>query len=284
MLNSNAAQNPGQYTATGRTDAWTRLQNIRLERSVLLVLLLIIGAIWSFVFIADVMLAGKTQAFDEAILLAMRAPHDLTNPIGPGWVEEMGRDFTALGGTAVLSLLTLAVVGYLLLIGKPRVAVVLLLATIGALITSSALKYGIDRPRPDLVPHGSIVYTKSFPSGHSMQAAATYLTLAALLARVQRRRRVGAYIIGIAAVATLLVGLSRIYLGVHWPTDVLAGWTAGTVWVLLSWLLVRSLQRRGKVETEDTDTEESSPQAAGRDSTQMRHNPDVDRSQTAPRH
>jgi undecaprenyl-diphosphatase len=112
------------------------------------------------------------------------------------------------------------------------------------------LKYSIDRDRPALVPHGSVVYTASFPSGHSMLAASTYLTMGALLARVQRRRRIKAYILMVAITATLLVGISRVYLGVHWPTDVIAGWTAGTGWALLCWLLARWLQAHGAVENE----------------------------------
>ena len=129
-------------------------------------------------------------------------------------------------------------------------AVLLIVATLGALGLSTLLKNTIDRERPDLVPHHTRVYTASFPSGHSMLAASTFLTMGALLARVQRRKRMKAYILLVAITATLLVGLSRVYLGVHWPTDVLAGWTAGAAWALSCWLLARWLQRRHEVESE----------------------------------
>jgi undecaprenyl-diphosphatase len=115
---------------------------------------------------------------------------------------------------------------------------------------STVLKAAFERPRPDLVPHGSYVSTASFPSGHSMMAAVVYLTLGALLARVEPDRRVKVFILTAAVLLALLVGVSRVYLGVHWPTDVLAGWTVGAGWALLFWLVARALQRRGSVETD----------------------------------
>src|SRR5690606_9934798 len=148
---------------------------------------------------------------------------DLSDPLGPPWLEEVGRDITALGGNAVLILLTLAVLGYLLMDRKPRLALVVLIATLGALCVSQTLKHTIDRDRPDLVPHNSVVYTASFPSGHSMLSASTYLTLGALLAATQRRKRIKMFILFMCTFVTLLVGISRVYLGVHWPSDVVAG-------------------------------------------------------------
>lgn len=220
------------------------------ELSVLLIFFVIISSLWTFVEIAEEVADGDTADFDRMILLSMRNANDLSDPIGPRWVEEIGRDFTALGGNAVLTLLTLAVVGFLMFEGKQRLAVVLIVATMGALAVSTVLKKSYDRDRPDLVPHGSVVYTASFPSGHSMLSASTYLTLGALLAQTQRRKRVKAYILSIAIFATMLVGLSRIYLGVHWPTDVLAGWAAGAGWASICWLLARWLQQKGKIEKE----------------------------------
>ncbi len=225
------------------------------ELSVLIVLFALMGAVWGFVEISDAVVEGGTKSFDHTVLLAMRNPTDLSDPIGPSWVEEMGRDFTALGSVGVLAMVTLAVVGYLLLDGKRRIALVVVVATLGALAASTVLKTGFDRPRPELVPHGMHVYTASFPSGHSMLSASTYLTLGALLARVQRRRRIKAYILLVAIFATLVVGISRVYLGVHWPTDVLGGWTAGAGWALMCWLLARWLQRHGQVEESGEETD-----------------------------
>ncbi|HSC66415.1 MAG TPA: phosphatase PAP2 family protein [Cellvibrio sp.] len=219
------------------------------ELSVLIALFSIMGSLWVFASLTELALEDHPHELDRALLLSMRNPADLSDPLGPGWVEEIGRDFTALGGNAVLILLTIAVIGYLLLDRKPRVVIVVLIATLGALGVSSLLKHTIDRDRPDLVPHGSIVYTASFPSGHSMLAASTYLTLGALLAQLQRRRIIKTYILLVCITITLLVGISRVYLGVHWPTDVLAGWTAGAGWALGCWLLARWLQLHRKIES-----------------------------------
>jgi undecaprenyl-diphosphatase len=219
-----------------------------IELRTLLVLLLVGACSWAFLQIADEVVEGETRAFDTAILLAMRNPLDHSDPIGPGWVEELGRDFTALGGIAILTVLTLAVAGFLWLQGHASTMWFVLVAGAGGLAFSMLFKRGFDRPRPDLVPHEAIVYTASFPSGHSMMAAVTYLTLAVLLARVQPKRRLKVYLLTVACLLTLAVGVSRVYLGVHWPTDVLAGWTAGAAWALLCWLVASWLASRGAME------------------------------------
>ena len=233
----------------GRAKPWP-WPFLRLELVPLIALVLVAGGVWSFAELAEEVREGETRQVDEQILLALREPADRSDPLGPRWLEETGRDFTALGGTAFLALLTFAVSGYLGLAGKRRAAVLVLVAIGGGFLLSSLLKLGFQRPRPDLVPHGVHVYSTSFPSQHSTMAAATYLTLGALLARVQARRRLKAFLLGFALLLTLIVGTSRVYLGVHWPTDVLAGWTAGGIWALLCWLLARWLQRRGQVEGE----------------------------------
>lgn len=218
------------------------------HRGALAVLAAIAGGLWAFIELADEVLEGETHAIDTAILVALRTPGDLSDPLGPGWLEEMLRDFTALGGTGVLTLLTLAVIGFLLVAKAPRAALVVALAIGSGILLSTLLKSGFDRPRPELVPHGSIVYTASFPSGHSMMSATVYLTLAALVSRIVRRRRLRVYLVTTAVVLTLLVGFSRIYLGVHWPTDVLAGWTVGAIWALGASVLMLRLQLRRTIE------------------------------------
>ena len=222
----------------------------RRQLQTLLWLAVVFGGAWSFVELADDVTEGDTRSIDEFLLLSLRNPQDLSDPLGAGWFEEMARDFTALGGVGVLTFITLAVLGYLLLARRFRAALFTLIAVSGGMLLSTLLKMGFDRPRPDLVPHESIVYTASFPSGHSMMAAVTYLTLTALLSRVHKKRRMKSYLLVIAVIITMTIGVSRVYLGVHWPTDVLAGWTAGAAWAALCWVLARWMQQRGMVEPE----------------------------------
>ena len=217
------------------------------EGVVLLMILLLAGSVWFFLELADEVIEGETHAFDEQILLFMRDRQDPDNPWGPDWLEEMGRDYTALGGVGVLVLLTLATAGGYLLGGRKRMAILILAAVFGGFAAAMVLKIGFDRPRPEVVPHGSYVYTASFPSWHSMLAAVTYLTLGFLLARTHEHRSTKLYIMAVTLLITGLVGLSRVYLGVHWPTDVLAGWAAGAAWALVWWLIARWLQRRRQV-------------------------------------
>lgn len=223
------------------------------ELPVLLAIFSVFASLLIFVFLTQVATEDAPHEFDRYLLLLMRDPGDLGDPLGPPWLEEVGRDITALGGNVVLILLTLAVLGYLLLDKKPRLAVVVLIATLGALGVSHTLKKTIDRDRPDIVPHHSVVYTASFPSGHSMLSASTYLTLGALLAATQRKKRIKLFILLFCAFITFLVGISRIYLGVHWPTDVLAGWTAGAGWAIACWLLARWLQRNSPEREMETE-------------------------------
>lgn len=208
------------------------------------------GGVWGFIEVADEVVEGESHALDSRLLLALRNPNDFSDPIGPLWVEELGRDFTALGGVGVLTLLTFAVAGYLWLAGKVRAMWLVFGAIISGLLFSTLLKQGFDRPRPELVPYESYVYTASFPSGHSMMSAITYLTLAALLTRVLPDRAAKVYFYFLAVIVTIFVGISRVYLGVHWPSDVVAGWAVGAAWALLFWLIARWLQDRGEVEQE----------------------------------
>jgi undecaprenyl-diphosphatase len=188
-----------------------------------------------FAFLGIEISAGKTQAFDRAILLAMRRPDDHA-PLGSAAFQQAARDISALGSTTLLWLLTGIVAGFLALDGKKRLALFICGCVATGLLLETTLKDVFDRPRPDIVPEATYVRGTSFPSGHAMLSAIVYLSLGASFARFNRRKAVKAYSLIVAAFLTILIGVTRVYLGVHWPTDVLAGWAAGGVWALLCWL------------------------------------------------
>jgi undecaprenyl-diphosphatase len=223
-----------------------RLPN--LEPVVLAVLALGTASLWGFIEIAEEVFEGDTQAFDRWAVRLMRDTDNAAEPIGPRWVEEMGRDATALGGVAWLTFTTIVVAIFLWLSNKVHMMVFAVSATISGALVSIGLKSLFNRPRPDLVPHLSHVSTSSFPSGHSMLSAVVYLTLGSLLAAVMPNRKLKIYVLSVAIMLSVFVGVSRVYLGVHYPTDVLAGWLAGLVWALVCWLTARWLQRHGQVE------------------------------------
>lgn len=224
--------------------AWLRAREIE----TLAALLLAAGGALLFIAIADEVREGDTATIDERLLLMLRSPTDSNDPLGPVWVEEFARDVTGLGGLGILTFITLASAGFLVLQRRTHLALYVLAAVATGALLSTALKLGFDRPRPDLVAHGQAVFTSSFPSGHAMSSAVVYLTLGTLLANGQSSFAMRCYLIGVAVFLAVIIGVSRVYLGVHWPTDVLAGWSAGAAWALLCWALAERLRRRGAVE------------------------------------
>ena len=195
------------------------------------------GAAFAFIELVDDVLEGETHAIDRTILLAFRTPGDAATPIGPAWVRVFFRDITALGGYPIIVLTALLVAGYLAMV-RHWGSVLLLLGSLGGgTIVNSYLKIAFDRPRPDFVGHLVEVATASLPSGHATLSAVAYLTLGALLARTQPNRWLQLYIVSASIGLTLLVGMSRVYLGVHYPTDVLAGWCLGAAWAVGCWLV-----------------------------------------------
>jgi len=218
---------------------WRRVK--RFEAGVLAGLILTAGALWAFLNLAGEMAEGETTAIDQRLLLLLRTPGDPNNPIGSKGVEEAVRDLTALGGTTLVTLVSVVAVLTFLFHKRHRHAAVLAAAVCLAWISSETTKSIYHRPRPDLVPHEVYVYSGSFPSGHSTLSAATYLTLAMLVASLETRRRTKALAYGLAGFILVGVGFSRIYLGVHFPSDVLAGWCLGAAWALAAWVALRAL-------------------------------------------
>jgi undecaprenyl-diphosphatase len=186
----------------------------------------------AFAALAAAISAGAHPACDGELLCLLRAPGDPADPLGPVWLRKAARDVTALGSVYTLCLLTAGAAGALLLARRGRDAFCLMAAAGGAVLIARFAKDLIDRPRPALVAHGDVALSASFPSGHAILSAAVFLTAGALLARSFDRRGL-ILVLASAAALVALVGASRIYLGVQWPTDVIAGWLGGAGWALL---------------------------------------------------
>jgi undecaprenyl-diphosphatase len=199
-----------------------------------------------------IMLTAQVRNFhgiDERILLLMREPGDPDNAIGSRRFEEFVRDISALGSQGVLFLVVFVASGFLVMRRQYHAALLLIVAAVGAYFVAAGLKGVFDRPRPSLVTALSFhTGARSFPSGHSVMAAAVFLTLGALLSRLVKPMGHKIYFIATAAFLAFLVGVSRVYLGMHHPTDVVAGWIIGTYWAGLCWEVTTVMQRRGKVE------------------------------------
>lgn len=202
-------------------------------------LLLAAVAFAAFLAIASAVSTGAIHAFDVTGLYALRDPADAAKPLGPAWLQETGRDFTALGSNGVLSALVLAGSGLLALARQRAGAAFLLASFCGGLGLDIVAKHWIERPRPDLVPHAARVFTSSFPSSHATVSAATCLAVALLLAQARPVPVFKGFVAAAALGFAVLIGVSRVYLGVHWPTDILAGWALGVAWTALCWAAVR---------------------------------------------
>ena len=222
-----------------------RLSFRRLERRELTWLMIGVGVcllLWGFLKLASEVMEGETHALDTRIVRALRKADDPARPIGPEWLENSMLDITAVGGPTVLGLVVLSVVGFLLLQARYRTAIVVLATAASGELANFAMKNVFLRPRPDVVPHLRDVASSSFPSGHAMESAIIYLTLGAMLMRLAERGITKIYCIGMAIFLTLIVGISRVYLGVHYPTDVAAGWMFGFFWASLCWIVARRFE------------------------------------------
>src|SRR3954451_14506203 len=227
----------------------------RTELTVLLAAIAILLLLVVFMKLASEVFEGETQSFDKHILLALRDPGDLSRPIGPRWMVSAALDITSLGSATVLGLTVFFVAGFLVLQGLWRRALFVMAASFGGWFLNGALKQFFQRPRPDVVPHLREAMSMSFPSGHALQSAVVYLTLGALSMHIAQRRLTKVYCMTVAMLATALVRASRIYLAVHYPTDVLAGWLLGLSWAFLCWMIERSLERQAGLKRERAQAE-----------------------------
>ncbi|HEY3814638.1 MAG TPA: phosphatase PAP2 family protein [Caulobacteraceae bacterium] len=193
-------------------------------------------ALQSFLHImSETLVEGETRGFDLGILQALRQPGQPGVPIGPVWLTEVARDLSSLGSLSVLIFVALVVIGFALVKRRFCAAGMIVVALGGGMGVCQFLKDYFERERPPLAYRLETVVNASFPSGHAMLSAVAYLTLAVLLARVQKQKRLKAYVVAVAVITAGLVGVTRIYLGVHWTTDVLAGWSIGAAWAVTCW-------------------------------------------------
>jgi undecaprenyl-diphosphatase len=241
MLKSFSTTRRGVIDQVNRFFQWLGFHNFLLLAAALCV----VGGGWFFIEVADEVVEGETQSIDGAIVDALRLK------TASGSVVQIWQDISALGGVAVLAIISAAVLVYLVMARKRKALWLVAAALAGGFVLSLALKSAFDRPRPETELHLYATVTSSFPSGHAMNSAVIYLTLAVLLASLEKEKRFKAFFIVLAFTLTGLVGLSRVVLGVHYPTDVLAGWSAGLVWAIICWLAAQWLQRRGVVEQEE---------------------------------
>jgi undecaprenyl-diphosphatase len=216
----------------------------KLELGVLVAGLVLTLSLLLFVRIAHEIREENSGSFDRWAVTALRNPDDPSRAWGPDWLRHLGRDITSLGSGGVLVIVVLATVVGLGVGKKYRSMVLVAGATLGGLAMNLLMKGWFARERPEYAVYAEIMGTSSFPSGHTMNAAVVYLTLGMFVARLVKRRSLQIYVFGAAVVLTLLVAFSRVYLGAHYPTDVLAGSCAGFAWATAWWLVAELLAQR----------------------------------------
>jgi len=225
---------PISPSARARIRDWAKATDLELIATLLVLALFA----WAFVELSD-----APGEMNRRILVALRQRDDLSRGLGGPHVEGMMRDITALGSGTLAILYSAYFIGWLLLTRRPGAALFVTIAMFGAWGLNELLKEAYARERPDVVPHLMGASDPSFPSGHTMISAVLYPTFSELLGRLVHSKRVRFYLMGVAIATAFLVGLSRVYLGVHYPSDVLGGLVAGFAWALVCGIVARILQR-----------------------------------------
>lgn len=224
------------------------LRVARTEIGAVVALLVLALGVLTFIELADDMREADGQAFDQAVLHAVRPfADDPGRPWGPWWLHEAAADVTSLGGISVLALFALVALGFLVIQKKRLSALLLVIGLGGGVALSEGLKAVFERERPPQAYQAVETLNASFPSGHALLSTVFYLTLGVMLTRAFPRRRLKAYVLAVSVVIALLIGLTRIYLGAHWASDVFAGWSVGAAWAMVLWLAAYALERRQRV-------------------------------------
>ncbi len=234
----------------------------RIEARALLATAALGGGLWAVLKLGSEVQEGETGAFDRLFLLAFRRPGHLDQPLGPRWVQESARDFTALGGFTVLTLVTLAAIAVLLIYRRKLQALVFGSAVLIAQVAAEVVKSIVARPRPDLVSHFDLTYSSSFPSGHAVMAPVVYFTLAVIIAAGEVRPPARRLLVVGALLLVVAIGVSRVYLGVHWPSDVLAGWTLGSAIAFSAWTVLHRLARTAPADDRLSESPIAAPTGA----------------------
>lgn len=221
------------------------------------ILLGLAGATLLFAILAAA-IGPEPTSFDLLVIQSLHEPGS-ADPVGPPWVEAFWSDVTVLGSGSIVAFLVVVVVAYLFLARHPKTALVVLLCITLAAVSAYVLKAFFERPRPMALEALISIDNYSFPSGHSVISAAVYPTLAAMVARVLDGNKLKLYCIGVGVLTMVLIGFSRIYLGVHYATDVIAGWCIGITWSLFAWALLTRLQKTGVVEQDPVAEEVPAP-------------------------
>jgi undecaprenyl-diphosphatase len=177
----------------------------------------------AFVELASHVRSGATQTFDESVMRWMGA-HRIE------WIERSLLEITALGTGLVVMMIVVISALFLIATQHRFSAFLLLVASAGGIVLNAVLKSSFDRPRPQLFEWLTVPSSSSFPSGHAMSSAIVYFTVAYLIARLEKRRWMRTLTILSSLLLVLLISVSRLYLGVHYPSDVLAGVIIGLAW------------------------------------------------------